>query len=325
MPAPRPSRSLLPRRASVLVVAILLAGCARGTARLRLTSPAPADSTARRALAAEQGATPAGRGTLGVTPFRVPGAASRLGPLSYALADLLATDLARSAQLVLVERARLGEVLRELDLAGSGRVDSATAPRAGRLMQARRLVLGGLDSLPGGEVRLAVRIADVERGLLEEAIDARAPLTDVLAAEKALAFRLFEVLGVTLTPAERALVAARPTTSSDALFAYGRGVSAELAGDLPGAVAAFDRARAVDPGFRAAVERGAQARAAMRGTATAALLPGIRGVEAPVVNVVDRLNRPLDHITTRTRPLGGVGDPAFPSTIGTVVITVRRP
>lgn len=277
------------------------------------------------ALVSEQGESGTG-GTIGITPFRIASSDPAMSALSYALADLLTTDLARSSQLQLVERGRLGEVLRELDLTRSGRLDSASAPRVGRLLRARRLLLGSLDSLPQGEFRLSVRIADVESGVLEQALDARAPVADVLAAEKQLAFRLFEALGVTLTPSERALVAARPTTSMAALTAYGRGVAAELSGDFRNATDEFRRASSVDPAFRAAATRAAATSAAAQGTAsTTTLLPGMRGADAPVISVVDRLNRPLDHITTESRPLGGAGDPAFPSTVVTVVITVRRP
>jgi hypothetical protein len=40
---------------------------------------------------------------------------------------------------------------------------------------------------------------------------------------------------------------------------------------------------------------------------------------------VDRVNHPIDLITSLSRPVGGPGDPSFPSTIVTVVVTVTRP
>ncbi|MEO6445159.1 MAG: CsgG/HfaB family protein, partial [Gemmatimonadaceae bacterium] len=250
---------------------------------------------------------------------------SSLSPLGFALADLLTTDLARSARLQLVERARLGEVIRELDLAKSGRVDSATAPRVGLLLQAQQLLLGSLDTLPDGALRLSVRIADVETGVVQQAIDARAPLSDVLAAEKIVAFRLFDALGVILTPAERALVESRQTVSLEALEAFGRGLQADFLGQSRLATAEFKRALLADPGFRAAADRSAGVRAQTRDPGTSSvLLPGIRGIDAPISGVVDRLNRPLD-VTMQSRPGGGPGDPAFPSTLVTVIVIVRRP
>lgn len=243
------------------------------------------------------------------------------------MADLLVTDLAQSAQLQLVERARLGEVLREVDLAATGRVDSASAPRVGQLLGARRLILGTLDTLPNGDLRLGARIADVETGLLEQTFDARASLNDLLAAEKVIAFRLFEALGVNLSPAERAAVeAARPDASLAALTAYGRGVQAELAGENRRAIDEFTRAGALSPAFTQATQRVQRLEPVVQAqAASATLTPGVRPINAAVAGTVDRINRPLDLITSYTRPSGGAGDPAFPSTLVTVIVQVRRP
>ncbi|MGQ0650197.1 MAG: CsgG/HfaB family protein [Gemmatimonadaceae bacterium] len=283
------------------------------------------DTAAVRVVAAERG-TGASSSAIGVTPFHVGSRDPSLTALGFALADLLTTDLARSSQVRLVERGRLGEVLKEFDLAAAGIVDSATAPRVGRMLQAGQLLLGSIDSLPDGQFRLSVRIADVATSVLATALDARAPIAEILTAEKAIAFRLFDALGVTLSPAERQLVEAQPTRSLAALIDYGRGVAAEISGDWRSAFEAYRRASSVDPGFRGAADRATRAQANLTTVASStALLPGIRGVDAPVTSVVDRLNRPIDHITSQTRPLGGVGDPAFPGTMVTVVITIRRP
>lgn len=303
---------------------LVTAACASAGGGGRIAPATPPDSLTASVIGAERGMAAGSGRTLAVPPFRQGDADSTLAPLAYAIADFLATDLSRSARLRLVERARLGELLRELDLASAGRVDSATAPRVGRLVQAQQLVLGALDPMGDGQLRLSVRIADVQSGRVEQALDARAPLADILAAEKAIAFRLFDALGVTLTPAERAQVEKRPSASVEAVSAYGRGVQAELSGDAPRASTEFQRALRLDPTFRMAGERAAdvQRRAT---TASATLIPGIRGLDAPVAGVVDRLNRPLDLITLQSRPIPGPGDPSFPTTMVTVVIVVRRP
>jgi TolB-like protein len=297
-------------------------GAARSTSALR-----PATAADSTALAAERAAGTLSRGALGVPPFAVRGRDERLSPLSFALADLLTTDLARSAQLTLVERTRLGDVLRELELAGSGRVDSATAPRVGRLVSARRLVLGGLDELPSGSgLRIGVRLADVERGSIDQTIDAQAPLADILAAEKALVFRIFDALGVTLTPAERAAIQQPPTGDLAALLAYGSGLRLEHLGDYRSAAAEFRRAQRLDPSFSAAGQRAQEVRIRSEtGTIAPLAMPGLRSRDAAVGSTIDRINRPLDYITTVTRNTGGAGDPSFPSTAATVLITITRP
>lgn len=290
-------------------------------------TPAAADVTVSQAIAQEQRAGSVLQGTLGVPPFQWNGSDGRFSALAYAMADLLVTDLAQSAQLQLVERARLGDVLKEIDLAGEGRVDSASAPRVGRLLGAQRLILGSLDTLPSGELRLSARIADVETGLIAQTFDARATLNDLLAAQKVIVFRLFDALGVNLTPAERSAVEdAKPAASLAALTAYGRGVQAELEGNTQGAYTQYQRASVLSPTFSTATQRAASLKPlAQAATATGALTAGIRPVGNAVNGTVDRINRPLDLLTSLTRPSGGAGDPAFPSTLITVVVQVRRP
>jgi TolB-like protein len=287
-----------------------------------------ADSAAVAQFERERAATDTvgARPTLAVTPFRAGSRDANLDALGFAIADLLTTDLSRSSRVQLVERARIADLIREQDLARTGRVDSATAPRVGKLLRAQRLVLGSIDTLPGGDIRLGVRVAEVESGVLNQAVDARSAIAEILDAERELALRLFASLGITLTPAERAQIDVRRTSNINALAAYGRGVQAELAGDRRRANDEYERALRIDPAFRQPAERISAIKADAQGEqGTTALVPSARSIGAPVSSAVDRLNRPLDLITSVARPSGGPGDPAFPSTMVTVLLRIRRP
>ncbi|MCU0617614.1 MAG: hypothetical protein MUD17_11125 [Gemmatimonadaceae bacterium] len=166
---------------------VLVLGACRTSAVT--TAPPPTSARDQGALQQERGLSALQTDALGVPPFAWNGNDPRLNALGYAMADLLITDLARSRALQLVERARLGEILTELDLAGTGRVDSSSAPRVGKLIQARRLILGTVDTLPSGEFRLSVRVADVQTGAIAQALDARAAPGELLAAEKVTSAR----------------------------------------------------------------------------------------------------------------------------------------
>ena len=251
---------------------------------------------------------------VGVLPLGAAAGDTLLVARGDGLADLLATDLARSGRLAVVERARLAAILRELDLAAAGAVDSATAPRAGRRLQARSLVAGSLDRRPDGEIVFAIRIDDVATGRVDTALVRRASLNDILEAEKQLAFAVFEHFGVQLTPQERALVEQRPTRDLSALLAYGQGVQAEVNGQYAAAARAFRRAAAADPAFAAARTRLQDVRGTLRLSLASSLL--------------DHVNRPLETTTpttTVTPRTGRASDPAFPSTQGTIIIRITRP
>src|SRR5690348_5946903 len=165
-------------------VAIALAGCSSAHPS---TTPAPqdADAAARAAIAAERtiDTTRIPDRAVGVPPMSITASDTTLSALGYGLSDLLATDLARSSRVTVVERLRLDAVLRELNLASSGAVDTATAPRVGRIVGARRLIVGGVRQHPGGDVQITVQVADVVTHRVTNAVSARAPLSRIFDAE----------------------------------------------------------------------------------------------------------------------------------------------
>jgi TolB-like protein len=194
--------------------------------------------------------------SIGVAPFTIESDDAEISPLGAGLADLLLTDLSRSAQLEVVDRVRVHALLRELALARSGAVDSATAPRAGRLLGARRLVSGAVTRVPDGSLRVDARVADASTTESSGApISTGTSLDAILDAEKTLALRLFDELGVTLSPAERRAVEERPTRDVAAFLAYSRAVHDEIVGDYVSAARSYQQALEADPGFGLAGER----------------------------------------------------------------------
>jgi TolB-like protein len=237
-------------------VVVWLAACAGGRPGNVSPERAAARDAAHKAVVNEQSLDAAGldERTLGIPPFAVQSRDTALAALGYGLADLLTTDLARSGELEVVDRIRLQAVLQEIHLVEAGRIDTATAPRIGRLVQARRLVLGSLNEGADGRLAVNADVADVATGELQSAVSAQARLEDILRAEKELAFRIFERLGVTLSPAERTSVEQLPTKNVTALLAYSRGVRFEAEGRYAEAAREYHQAVQLDPGFQAAAE-----------------------------------------------------------------------
>ncbi len=102
------------------------------------------------------------------------------------LAQMLITDLAQSADLQVVERERLEEVLSELKLQGSAQVDPATAQRAGKLLGAKYLLMGAIVPL-GKKLSFETRVLQVETGKVVTTTRALATMDDVYDAEQQLA------------------------------------------------------------------------------------------------------------------------------------------
>lgn len=255
-----------------------------------LTPVAAADSFARAAVARETTLDPQTfpRLSVAVPPLRVASRDSTLGVLGYGLADLIMTDLARSSQLTVVDRLRLDAVLREQALAQSGRVDSATAARTGKLVGARTLLVGEVNDADSGRVRVATRVVSTLDASVGAGPSASSRLNGILDAQKQLVFDFFDRLGVTLTPRERATIAERPTQNLAALLAYSRGVRAQALGDFSRARTEFRAASALDRNFRQARERAQQASTAVGQPAAGAdaltRLSAITELSADVVN-----------------------------------------
>jgi len=212
------------------------------------------DALAREADLAQTSPDPR---TVGIFPFVYEGDDPTWEPLELALPDLLATDLAVTGRLTVLERIRVRTLITELALGASGRVDPATAARSGRLLGSGHVVQGRYRI--GDATRINIDLAVVE--VLQPGAEEVAPVTaeDVMERffdlEKQLAFDIHAELGIQLTSAERERINERQTESLQALLAFGRGLAAADAGDLALAEQSFAEAESLDPSFSAASTR----------------------------------------------------------------------
>ena len=278
---------------TVWVVAALSVACASNPAARRATVIADADKVAKAALENENkldaGKIPAR--TFAVLPFSVSSSDTLLKPLGFGLADLLVSDLSKSPELRLVERIQTNAMMRELNLVDEGIADPRQAPRVGRLIGARRILIGDAARGDGGTIRLSARVVDVIGGTVLDLVSAEAPLDRVIDAEKALALLIFERLGITLTPAQRNRIEQKQTVQLAALVAYGRGVQAEAKGDAAGATAAFEDASRLDAAFSASAQRGQVASGSSAASSRSASVARVLDQSTQAINLA--FQRPL--------------------------------
>jgi hypothetical protein len=182
------------------------------------------------------------------------------------------------------------------------------------LIQARRLLIGRLTTLNGGQqINVNIRIADVASSSVAPAVQSRATSADILAAEKELAFRVLDALGVTLTPAERTAIEQRPTKRVSALLAYGRGVRDEAAGEYGAASQQYAQALQIDPSF---------SRARARLAAVRQLSGDQESLSRASLTAADGLNPSLTD-PSDVNHIGGAADPSFPQPV-TVILTITN-
>ena len=246
--------------------------------------------------------------SVAVVPVLVTTTDARYAPLQLALADMVTTDLNIPGVLVLLERAQIDAIVREMALGLGGFADEESSARVGRLMRAENVVQGSVTLLEQDRVRLDAALLDAaSRNRLGD-VNAEGPLEQLFDAEKQLVFGVLEALGVTLTPAEREAIEENRAANLIAFLSYGDGLMAMERGDFAAAAAAFGRAVQADPGFAPAAAAQQEAaelqQAAETSTDEIALdaapeLPGGAGAE------LDSRRNALNDVVDRTNPNPG--------------------
>jgi TolB-like protein len=326
--------------------------------RLALVDRKELEYQARQALAHEAAFAqmPPESNTVAVMPFSFSGANAQLQPLGRGLAQLLVTDLAKSRQVRVLERERMQAIVDEMKLSDSAQSDPATALRSGRLLRAADVVQGRILDLPGNQLRVDAAVVDVASSGVRAAAGAQNDLDRLFDLEKTLVYRVFNNLGIQLSPAEQEAINQNPTQNVQAFLVYSRGLEAQDRGDFTAAQADFNQAAVIDPGFRAAVQGAAAAgqlsaasqqpvsrvETAVSRSATLQAPPSApSAVTAQQAALTDGTNSVAG--TTGSQTLGEIGSPATVGTTsrnttaevtnsegvgqstGNVVIIIRRP
>lgn len=176
---------------------------------------------------------------------------------AVALTEAVAV-LASQSGVRMVERARYAQVLAEHELTLRGVMDEAAAIRLGRLLEADRLVAGGVWLQPGeGEaaparLRVTLQVWRIADGRLAGTAEAGAAVDELVELAESLALKLREPLAASTPPADEAK--RQPHAQAD--LHYLRGLGYYHAGQYDLALMAFFRASDADPHHaRAALHR----------------------------------------------------------------------
>jgi tetratricopeptide (TPR) repeat protein len=223
--------------------------------RLELLAQSALQQQAQAALSQEaslSSAPPTPR-SVAVMPFGFNSEREDLQPLVYALSDMMITDFAVSNALTVLERAQVQTLLDEMSLTEAGYAEPATGARTGRLLRAEHVVQGVITTLGQDNLRVDADVLNVPRSASAGTLTAEDALQNLFDMEKDLVFRTIrDVLSVQLTPAEEQQIRENRAENILAFLAYGRGLRARDQGDYAGAIAAFQQAQQLDPGFGAA-------------------------------------------------------------------------
>jgi len=187
--------------------------------------------------------------TIAVSYFANVTGSEEFNVLRKGLADMIITDLSQVNSLKVLERTRMQALMDELKLTESGVIDESTAPRAGRLLGARRMVNGALATPQMDTFRIDALATDIVVNQTEAQADVTGDQNRFFLMEKELVFGILGDLGVSLTQEERDAIQKLPTESFLAFLAYCRGLDYEDRGMYREAADAYQEAAKIDANF----------------------------------------------------------------------------
>ena len=173
--------------------------------------------------------------------------------LQVGLQQMLITEFAQNAQLRVVERGRIKDLLAEQDLGASGRVDANTAAKLGKLVGARYVVLGGFIDFYG-DFRIDARIVNVETSELVKVVQVKDKRDKLYSLVVTLANDITK--GVNLPALPRQAMEQRESrrVPTEAVQLYSRALLYADRGDTQRAAELFNRAIQVFPEYTEAQE-----------------------------------------------------------------------
>lgn len=145
--------------------------------------------------------------------------------LSTGIGEVFTTKLGSLPCFNLVERIKISEVLKEIELGQTGLIDENTAPQVGKMIGAEGLLTGSFQ-IVGQTIRIDARLLDVETGRVLVFAGAYGELDKVFKAQDRIAASFLAALNAPLTDEDRLLLASKPTTSLEAFKLYSQAVDA---------------------------------------------------------------------------------------------------
>ncbi|MEK7729568.1 MAG: CsgG/HfaB family protein, partial [candidate division KSB1 bacterium] len=253
--------------------------------------------------------------TLAVLYFRNVSERGEWNALLKGITYMLTTDLGQVQSIRLVERTKLETLMKEVALSSSSLYDRFTAPRAGKVLGAERVVVGGAIATGSSGIQLDAGVIQTSTSMsVVKPVRAVGRLSDVMQLEKQLAFSLIDQLGVALSESERESIQKLPTESTLAFVAFCRGLEFADSLNIPQAQAAFAEALRLDPNFKAAEQE--------LTTLTTAVLPQQQFVALAASDPTASKNaQHLEAISNATQNWNASATPLIPPVqTGTIVV-----
>lgn len=152
----------------------------------------------------------------------------QLEPLKKGLASMLTTEISQIQAFKVVEREKLESLLNEMSLSEAGVIDESTTQQIGKLLGAQTLLLGGFINMFGDQLRIDVRIVEVETGLTLRAEEETGSVDKLFDMIKNLTKKITKYFDVSLTKADKQRLKENTGSENlDSAILYSKGINLE--------------------------------------------------------------------------------------------------
>ena len=139
---------------------------------------------------------------IAVTPFTNLSGQKDYDWLGTGIGEVFTTKLGSLSCFNLVERIKISETLKEMELGQTGLIDENTAPQVGKMIGAEGLVTGSFQ-IVGQAIRIDARLLDVETGRVYAFAGAFGELDKIFEAQDRIAASFLDALNAPLTDVDR--------------------------------------------------------------------------------------------------------------------------
>jgi len=175
-----------------------------------------------------------------------------LDPLRKGLADMLISDLSKLNMLRVVERDKLEEIFKELNLTNSKEFDSITQQKIGKILGAELMLFGSYFELLG-TFRIDARIIKTETGEVFKSEGVNGKTEDFVSLEKELVLKIASGLNVTVSDKEETMIM-EESIKYEAALKYSEGLVFYDNGYMQEAINKFEESLQLSPSFSKAKE-----------------------------------------------------------------------
>jgi len=172
--------------------------------------------------------------------------------LCTGIAESISTKMGSLPYFSLVERLRLAEAMKEIELGQTGLISESTATQTGQMAGAEELVIGSFQVV-GQTIRINARFLKVEEATAHTTAEATGKMDEIFELQDKIVASFLANMSLPLNDQEKSLLTAKPTNSAEAFQLYSRAMDTYTpegkAQSDEQRIALLDQSTRIDPNF----------------------------------------------------------------------------